>query len=64
MPDQNALPEYCYLPKTPIVTSSGSHIDVDDYQQRAQFKKKFEDGTLALDDAESVEMFSTENICF
>lgn len=43
MPDQNALPELCYLPfdKTPTVTSSGFHRDVDHYQPRAQIKKKF-----------------------
>lgn len=60
IPDQKALPELCYLPfdKTPTVTSSGSQRDVDDYQPRAQIKKKFEDGTLALDDAESIGMFS------
>ena len=60
MPDRNALPELCYLPfdKTPNVTSSGSQRDVDDYQPRAQIKKKFEDGTFALDDAESIGMFS------
>jgi len=59
MPDHNALPELCYLPfdKTPV-TSSGSQWDVDDYQPRAQIKKTFEDGTFALDDAESVGMFS------
>jgi len=60
MPDHNALPELCYLPfdKTPTVTSSGSQRDVNDYQPRTQIKKKFEDGTLALDDAESIGMFS------
>ena len=26
--------------------------------QKRKFEKKFEDGTLALDDAESIEMFS------
>ena len=33
-------------------------ISQDDYQPRAQIKEKFEDGTLALDDAESIGMFS------
>ena len=42
----------------PTVTSSGSQRDVDYYQTRAQIKTKFEDGTLALDDAESIGMFS------
>ncbi len=47
MPDHKALPELCYLPfdKTPAVTSSGSHREI-------------EDGTLALDDVESIGMFS------
>ena len=56
----NVLPELCYLPcvKTPTVSSSGSHIDVNHCEPKAQFKKKFEDGTVALDDAEFVEMFS------
>lgn len=60
MPDHNALPELCYLPfdKTPTVTSSGSQRDVDDYQPRVQIKNKFEDGIFALDDAESIGMFS------
>ena len=31
---------------------------MDEYQPRAQFKKKFEDETLALNHAESVEMVS------
>ena len=62
MPHQKALdmPGLCYLPfdKTPSVTSSGSQRDVDDYQPKAQIEKKFEDETLALDDAKSIEMFS------
>ena len=60
MPDHKALPELCYFPfdNTPTVTSSGSQRDVNDYQPRAQIKKKFEDGTVALDDAESIGMFS------
>ena len=60
MPDQKVLPELCYLPtdKTPTITSSGSQWDADDYRPRAQMKKKFEDGTLALDDTESIAMFS------
>ena len=60
MPEQKALPELCYLhfDKTPTVTSSGSQRDVDGYQPRALIKKKFEDGTLALDNAEAIGMFS------
>lgn len=60
MPDQDALPELRYLPfdKTPTVTSSASQRDVDDYQPRAQIKKSFQNGTLTLDDEESIEKFS------
>lgn len=41
MPDQESLPELCYLPfdETPTVTSSESQQEVDDYQPRAQAKK-------------------------
>ena len=41
MPDQESLPELCYLPfdETPTVTSSDSQQEVDDYQPRAQAKK-------------------------
>ena len=60
MPDESALPDLCYLPydKTPTVKTSGSPRDVDDYQPRAQTRKKFEEGTLSLDDAESIAKFS------
>ena len=57
---QNVVPELCYLPcvKTSTVSSSGSHIDVEHCEPKVQFEKKFEDGTVALADAEFVEMFS------
>lgn len=60
MPDQEALPELRYLAfdKTPTVTLSGSQREVDDYQPRAQVKKLFQDGTITLDDAESIGKFS------
>ena len=60
MPDESALPDLCYLPydKTPTVKPNGSPQDVDDYQPRAKTRKKFEEGTLTLDDAESIAKFS------
>lgn len=48
----------CPLTRPLLLTSSGSQRDVNDYQPRAQIKKKFEDGTFALDDPESIGMFS------
>ena len=60
MPHESALPDLCYLPydKTPTVKPNGSPRDVDDYQPRAKTRKKFEEGTLTLDDAESIAKFS------
>ena len=39
-------------------TLNGSPRQVDDFQPRAQIKKKYQDGTLLLDNNESIEMFS------
>ena len=43
MPDQESFPELCYLhfERPPTVTSSDSQQEVDDYQPRAQAKKKY-----------------------
>ena len=60
MPDKEALPDLQYLScdKTPLNTLNGSPRQVDDFQPRAQIKKKYQDGTLSLDNNESIEMFS------
>jgi len=60
IPDHESLPELCYLPfdETPTVTSSDSQQEADDYQPRAQAKKIFRNGTLAVDDSESIKTFS------
>ena len=60
MPDKEALPDLRYLAfdKTPTVSLKGSARKVDDFQPRAQIKKSFEEGTLALDNADSIATFS------
>ena len=60
MPDHEALSELCYFPhdKTPTITFSGSNREVDDYQPRAQAKKRFQNDTLKLEDAEAIKSFS------
>lgn len=60
LPDETALPHLCYLPydKTPTISSNGSPRDVDDFQPRAQMKKRFADGTIALDNVDSITTFS------
>ena len=60
MPDHETLPELCYLPhdKTPTITLSGSNREVDNYQPRAQAKKRLQHGTLKLEDAEAIKSFS------
>ena len=56
MPDHEALPDLFYLPfdKTPTIFLTGSQREVGDYQPTAQAKKRFQNGTLVLDDAESI----------
>lgn len=62
MPHTEALPDLQYLScdQTPLNTLNGFPRRVDDFQPRAQIKKKYQDGTLSLDNNESIEMFSIE----
>ena len=60
MPDDEALPELCYLPydQTPTATADGVRREVDEFQPRAQIKKQSEQERLTLDDEESITAFS------
>ena len=60
MPDNEPLPELCYLSydQTPTATADGVRREVDDFQPRAQIKKQSEQEKLTLDDEESITAFS------
>ena len=59
-PDETALPDRKYLSfdKTPITSLEGHPREIDDYQPRAQIKRRVKEGNLTLEDSESIVEFS------
>lgn len=47
--------------QTPTVTSDGLPREIDNFQPRAQMRKRFEEGTIVLDDAVCVDIL--QHIC-
>ena len=61
-PDKTVLPELKYLPydKTLNTTDEGHPREVDDFQPRAQIRKRVKNGTLSLSDGDKIASFSED----
>ncbi len=63
-PDYTKLPDFHYKPfsETPSTDELGNLRRPDDFQPRANLKAMFEEDSISLDDADSIERFSKKFI--
>ena len=61
-PDTSSPYHYLHLEKTPTINAYGSTREPDDFQPRAQLRKRFFNKDIKVGDSEEIEAFSKQYI--